>query len=47
MRYIEISIQGDDWDDEDEADALENDVIDALDSADFDYLDVRVKQIDS
>lgn len=43
MRNLIIQFQGDDWDDEQEAEAIEEQVQNALDEAGVDYADLRVQ----
>lgn len=43
MREIVIQVPGDDWDDDDEAEEIENELQDVLDAADFDYIDLSVR----
>lgn len=43
MRELIIQFNGDNWDDESEAEKVEQSVQDALDAAAIDYVDLHVK----
>ena len=43
MREIVIQVPGDGWDDDEEAEKIEEELQTVLDNADFDYFDIYVK----